>query len=47
MKEGMGQIKESQQKHPSKEKQDWRDDNMRGAALIVEQRETINQERKH
>ena len=51
-KEGAEQIirKVSMQKHLSKEKQDWQDeDNYKqaiGAALTVEQRETINQERR-
>ena len=52
-KEGTEQIirKVSMQKHLSKEKQDWQDEDnnykqaMR-AALTVEQRETINQEKK-
>ena len=46
-----GTDHKGQQKHPSKEKQDWQDeDNIRKrarrAVLTVEQRETVNQERR-
>ena len=52
MKEGTEQIRKvSMQKHPSKKKQDWQDEDnnykrAREVVLTVEQRETINQERR-